>query len=185
MVAELNHTIVHCTDKAVRRASSSTCWRSAAHAYGPFLVVKLGNGVSLDYADDHGQPAPQHYAFLVSEEEFDEIPRASSTAAWPSGQTRSTVAGEINTNDGGRGLYWDDPDGHSLEIITVPYGGWLSAPGPVDDDGPFLPSLRRLACYSGQPGRLRRGVRRASTSWVCRGRPGRAARPGGVHGRGR
>ena len=31
--------------------------------------------------------------------------------------------GEINTNDGGRGLYWDDPDGHSLEIITVPYGG--------------------------------------------------------------
>ena len=67
---------------------------------------------------------PQHYAFLVSEEEFDEIfgrikERGIPYAADPFGHK----PGEINHDDGGRGLYWDAPDGHRLEIITVPYGG--------------------------------------------------------------
>jgi hypothetical protein len=66
---------------------------------------------------------PQHYAFLVGESEWDEIfgrIRDRGLTYWAdSGQSR---AGEFNTNDGGRGVYWEDPSGHFLEIITRPYG---------------------------------------------------------------
>jgi extradiol dioxygenase family protein len=108
------------------RSSSSTSWGwNRRPTFGPFVVVQLGNGVSLDYADDHGSPHPQHSAFLVSETEFDEI-HARITARglpyWAAPFDRQE--GEINTDDGGRGLYWDDPNGHNLEILTVPYGGW-------------------------------------------------------------
>jgi len=91
--------------------------------YGPFVVVEVDNDVSLDFADDHGTPHPQHYAFLVSDAEFDQIhariiERGLTYWADPSHR----LEGQINTNDGGKGLYWDDPNGHVLEIITVPYG---------------------------------------------------------------
>jgi hypothetical protein len=125
MAVELNHTIVHCTDKEVSAGSlAKLLGVPGPTRYGPFLVVQLGNGVSLDFADDHGAPHPQHYAFLVSEEEFDQIHariRQRDLTYWADPFHRAE--GEINTNDGGRGLYWSDPDGHSLEIITVPYGG--------------------------------------------------------------
>ena len=74
MAVELNHTIVRCTDKrgvgAVPRGHPGA---GAPTTYGPFVVVQVANGVSMDYADDHGQPHPQHYAFMVGEDEFDQI----------------------------------------------------------------------------------------------------------------
>jgi catechol 2,3-dioxygenase-like lactoylglutathione lyase family enzyme len=84
----------------------------------------LANNVSLDFADDHGEVVSRHYAFLVDDTEFDEIfgrikERGLDYWADP-GKNRP---GEINHNDGGRGVYWHDPNGHFLEIITVPYGG--------------------------------------------------------------
>jgi hypothetical protein len=91
--------------------------------YGPFLVVQVDNEVSLDFADDHGPVHPQHYAFLVGEPEFDQIfgrIRERGLPYWADpGRHRP---GEFNTNDGGRGVYWEDPSGHFLEIITRPYG---------------------------------------------------------------
>ena len=91
--------------------------------FGPFLVVQVDNDVSLDFADDHGPVHPQHYAFLVGEDEFDQIfgrIRERGLPFWADlGRRR---LGEINTNDGGRGVYWEDPSGHFLEIITRPYG---------------------------------------------------------------
>jgi extradiol dioxygenase family protein len=93
--------------------------------YGPFLVVETGNGVSLDYADGiQTEFTPQHYAFLVSDDDFDAIKarlEERNVPYWADPFHREP--GRINTDDGGRGLYWDDPDGHVLEIITVPYGG--------------------------------------------------------------
>ena len=92
--------------------------------YGPFLVVQVDNDVSLDFADDHGPAHPQHYAFLVGEDEFDQIfgrIRERSLTFWADPGRRRP--GEINTNDGGRGVYWEEPSGHFLEIITRPYGG--------------------------------------------------------------
>ena len=108
MRVELNHTIVHVTDKTPRPTDlAEILGLDPPTTFGPFLVLTLANGVSLDFADDHGATAPQHYAFLVSEEEFDAIRRGSSTAAWVLGRPLPPGAGEINTNDGGRGVYWE------------------------------------------------------------------------------
>ncbi|RBY78404.1 VOC family protein [Blastococcus sp. TF02-09] len=125
MSVSLNHTIVHARDRhASAQFLTDLLALEPPSTFGPFAVVQLGNGVSLDYAED-GAPHPQHYAFLVSETEFDEI-HARITARglpyWADPFHREE--GRINTDDGGRGLYWDDPDGHRLEILTVPYGGW-------------------------------------------------------------
>jgi catechol 2,3-dioxygenase-like lactoylglutathione lyase family enzyme len=93
-------------------------------AFGPFQVVELANGVSLDFATSEDEIHPQHYAFLISETEFDEIlDRITEQGirywAEPHPPHRE---GEINTRDGGRGLYFSGPDGHYLEILTRPYG---------------------------------------------------------------
>ena len=121
----LNHTIVNVRDRhASAQFLVEILGLEQPTTYGPFVVVQVQNGVSLDYADDHGTPHPQHYAFLVSEEEFDQIfgrLRERGLPFWA--DPFQHRPGEINTNDGGRGLYWSDPDGHNLEIITVPYGG--------------------------------------------------------------
>lgn len=126
MPAQLNHTIVLAHDKhATALHLVELLGLPEPVEYGPFVVVRLANGVSLDVADDHGTPHPQHYAFLVSEDEFDTIharilDRGLDWWADP-GHRRPR---EINTRDGGRGIYWSDPNGHNLEILTVPYGGW-------------------------------------------------------------
>jgi catechol 2,3-dioxygenase-like lactoylglutathione lyase family enzyme len=124
MAVELNHTIVNVRDKAASAAFyTEILGLPAATSFGPFAVVEVSNGVSLDLADDHGEVRSQHYAFLVSEEEFDEIfgrIQARDLTYWADpGENRP---GEINHNDGGRGVYWKDLDGHKLEIITRPYG---------------------------------------------------------------
>ena len=72
MAVQLNHTIVHVRDK---RESSTFLAEilglPAPTPFGPFLVVEAANGVSLDFIEEPGEP--QHYAFLVGEEEFDAI----------------------------------------------------------------------------------------------------------------
>ncbi len=124
MAVQLNHTIVHARDSRASAAFVAELLGLAAPTpYGPFQVVEAANGVSLDFMDAGGDITPQHYAFLVGEADFDEIfgritARGMSHWADP-GQSRP---GQVNTNDGGRGVYFEDPDGHLLEIITRPYG---------------------------------------------------------------
>jgi extradiol dioxygenase family protein len=124
MPVRLNHTIVAARD---RRESATfladVLGLAPPETYGPFAVVHLDNDVSLDFMDDE-DVHQRHYAFLVTEEEFDAILgriRARDLPFWADPFERQ--AGEINTHDGGRGLYWQDPSGHKLEIITRPYGG--------------------------------------------------------------
>lgn len=130
MTVTLNHTIVHATDKHASAAFlTEILGLDPPSTFGPFLVVQIGD-TSLDFADDHAPNGfqRQHYAFLVSEDEFDTIwERITSRGLTFWADPSHRLAGEINRNDGGRGLYWKDPDGHNLEIITVPYGGWGSA----------------------------------------------------------
>jgi len=125
MTVHLNHTIVHVQDKLESATFLADLFDLPAPVpYGPFLVVQLDNGVSLDFADDHGPVHPQHYAFLVTEEEFDQIfgrIRDRALPYWADPFKR--LPGEHNAHDGGRGVYWEDPSGHFLEIITRPYGG--------------------------------------------------------------
>ena len=90
---------------------------------GHFLAVALDNGVSLDFAEPPIDFPPQHYAFLVGEDDFDRI--YGLIVEWGLdhwADPRQTLPGTINTNDGGRGVYFLDPSGHYLEIITRPYG---------------------------------------------------------------
>jgi catechol 2,3-dioxygenase-like lactoylglutathione lyase family enzyme len=87
-----------------------------------FMVVQVGE-TSLDYVDDSGPVASRHFAFLVSEPEFDEIfgrIKARGLSYWADPFRRSP--GQINRWDDGRGVYLDDPNGHLLEIITRSYG---------------------------------------------------------------
>ena len=125
MAVQLNHTIVHVRDRdRSARLLAELLGLADPVPYGPFLVVELANGCSLDFAQADGAIHPQHYAFLVSEAEFDEIfarIQANGLPYWADPFHRRP--GAINTNDGGRGVYWEDADGHNLEIITVPYGG--------------------------------------------------------------
>lgn len=124
MSVELNHTIVWCHDRQKSATFlAEVLGRPAPTRFGPFVVVDLDNGVSLDFYEKEGPVASQHYAFLIGEEDFDRVfsrIRERGIAYWADpGQRR---AGEINGDDGGRGVYFEDPDGHLLEVITRPYG---------------------------------------------------------------
>ncbi|MGY1743638.1 MULTISPECIES: VOC family protein [unclassified Blastococcus] len=125
MPVRLDHTIVAARDRWRSAAFlAEVLGRPAPTAYGPFAVVALDNGVSLDFMAEE-TVTPRHYAFLVGEEEFDAILgriRERGLPFWADPFQRSP--GAVNTADGGRGVYWHDPDGHVLEILTVPYGGW-------------------------------------------------------------
>jgi catechol 2,3-dioxygenase-like lactoylglutathione lyase family enzyme len=121
---QLNHTIVPARDaQASATYLAEVLGRAAPKRFGPFFVVGVDNDVTLDFMSTDGKIRSQHYAFLVSEEEFDTIfgrIRERGTPYWADpGQHRP---GEINRRDGGRGIYWEDPDGHILEILTRPYG---------------------------------------------------------------
>ncbi|MGH9273116.1 MAG: VOC family protein [Acidimicrobiales bacterium] len=124
MPVQLNHTIVHAKDRDASAVFLSEMLGVAAPVpFGPFLVVDLDNGVSLDFMQHDGDTGGQHYAFLVSEDEFDEIfGRIQERGLDYFADPHANEPGEINHHDGGRGVYWADPSGHWLEIITRPYG---------------------------------------------------------------
>jgi catechol 2,3-dioxygenase-like lactoylglutathione lyase family enzyme len=124
MSIRLNHTIVRVRDKSESAAFlTEMLGLPPATTFGPFRVVELDNEVSLDFADDHGPVHPQHYAFLVDESDWDDIFARIQERALPYwADPFKRRPGEFNTNDGGRGVYWEDPNGHFLEIITRPYG---------------------------------------------------------------
>ena len=125
MTVELNHTIV-----AARDAEASARWFAdlfgvaAPDRFGHFWQIATANGVGLDFSSvGDGEITPQHYAFLVSEAEFDAIYGNVVRLGldhWA--DPMQTHPGEINHHDGGRGVYFPSNDGHFLEIITRPYG---------------------------------------------------------------
>jgi catechol 2,3-dioxygenase-like lactoylglutathione lyase family enzyme len=126
MSVQLNHHIVHARNpEASARFMTEILGLPEPTTFGPFIVVQAANGVSLDFigTDDERYLVPNHYAFLVTEDEFDTIfgriqERGLDYFADPGGKEK----GRINHHFGGRGVYWADPDGHWLEIITQPYG---------------------------------------------------------------
>ena len=124
MSVDLNHTIVSCRDQH-RSAAFLTeiLGLPAATRFGRFLVVATDNGVSLDFAETDAAITSQHYAFLTSEDEFTAIfERITERGIQYWADPRRSRPGEINRNDGGRGVYFADPDGHMMEVITRPYG---------------------------------------------------------------
>ena len=124
MSVQLNHTIAWCRDKAKSaKFLSAILGLPEPRRFYHFLVVDLANDVSIDYFETTEPVALQHFAFLVSEDEFDaafERIKAQDVEYWAD-PARSKPS-EINHHDGGRGVYFKDPDGHLLELITRPYG---------------------------------------------------------------
>jgi catechol 2,3-dioxygenase-like lactoylglutathione lyase family enzyme len=112
MSIEFNHTLVHAKDTwAAAREVGRILGLAEPSSYGPFAVLQFDNGTTLDFISDTG------------EDDFDAIwdrLKEQGRQWWADPHKRQP--GEINHEDGGRGLYWEGPDGHWLEIITSPYG---------------------------------------------------------------
>jgi catechol 2,3-dioxygenase-like lactoylglutathione lyase family enzyme len=121
MAVELNHTIVHAYDKKESASFlAEILGLDPPRPFGPFLCVEMANGVSLDY-HERWEVTPQHFAFLVSEPDFDAIfarvtERGLTYWADPAHQREGLL------NNHGRGFYFDDPSGHNMEVLTRPYG---------------------------------------------------------------
>lgn len=128
MAINFNHTIIWARDsRASATFLAEMLGTPSPRSWGPFEVVTTANGVNLDFMDRKGDVPSRHFAFLVSEAEFDEIfGRICERALGYWADPGRTEPGEINRHDNGRGVYFLDPDGHLLEIITRPYGsgGW-------------------------------------------------------------
>lgn len=132
MSVALNHTIVWCHDKAASSAFMARMFdRPSPQPFMHFMVVEFDHGLTLDFMEKAGDVAAQHYAFLVGEDDFDAVMarlRAEGLDYWA--DPARTLPGRINTHDGGRGVYFRDPDGHLLEALTRPYGsGPSGSPG--------------------------------------------------------
>ena len=128
MTIKLNHTIVHSKDPgAAANFFTELFGLGKPGPFGPFLDVEVGNEVTLAFLDAEGMEIQmQHYAFLVSEKEFDQIfgrIKERSLKYWADPGQREE--GKINRHYGGRGVYFQDLSGHLLEIITKPYGSEL------------------------------------------------------------
>ncbi|GHH91678.1 VOC family protein [Streptomyces capillispiralis] len=124
MSVELNHTIVLSRDREESaRFFADILGLEVGQPAGVFLPVTTANGVTLDFATVGIDIPAQHYAFLVSEDEFDAILARLVAAGVPiQADPHGRHPGRINRNDGGRGVYFHDPAGHGLEALTRPYG---------------------------------------------------------------
>ena len=128
MAIDFNHTILSTRDsKASADFLAEMLGLPAPRRWGPFHMVTTDNGANLDYMNSAGEIVPQHYAFLVGDAEFDAIfdrIRKRNLPCWADPGRQKP--GETNDHDGGRGFYFEDPNGHLLEIITRAYGsgGW-------------------------------------------------------------
>ena len=126
MTISFNHTIVASRDKRQSAEFLAELFGLPSPTpFGHFMVVALEHGASLDYADvpEGEEIRRQHYAFLVSEEDFDAIyGKIQSRGLQHWADPGANRPGEINHRDGGRGVYFRDPSGHAMEILTRPYG---------------------------------------------------------------
>ncbi|MFG2924412.1 VOC family protein [Streptomyces sp. NPDC048305] len=123
-VVQLDHHAVYARDRRLSAEFIATVLGlEVGSPFGPFLPVDLGNGVTLDYYELRDEPVQsQHYAFLVPDAQFDDMTaRLSSLGVTYYADPRHTEPGRINRLFGGRGAYFEDPDGHNMEIMTRPY----------------------------------------------------------------
>ena len=124
MTVELDHVIVPARDQ---RASAKLLGellgvRWSETGIGPFSPVYVNAGLTLDFIDDPGALPTEHYCFRVADEEFDAILARLETAGI---KYRSSVRGpedmRVGNQFGGRLVYWNEPDGHQWEMLTVSY----------------------------------------------------------------
>lgn len=124
MTVQLDHTIVpsHTRDASAKRLAELLGVPCGPAKEGPFFGVYVNDGLTLDFIQTDEQFPVYHFCFRVGEDEFDRILGRIQAAGI---KYRSTVRGpvdmRINTDYGGRMIYWNEPDGHQWEILTVSY----------------------------------------------------------------
>ena len=124
MTIELDHAIVPSRNQAAAAKLLAellgAAWGQAA--VGPFCAVYVNDGLTLDFQDTDEDFPIYHFCFRVGPQEFDAILGRIQAAGIP---YRSSVRGpvdlQISTQFGGRGIYWNEPDGHQWEMLTVSY----------------------------------------------------------------
>jgi catechol 2,3-dioxygenase-like lactoylglutathione lyase family enzyme len=120
-----NHTIVASRDRYTSAAFFTELFGlPEATLWGPFAIVPLADGAFVQFAEpDVAEIQMQHYAFLVDDATFDAVYQRLLSGGVPHwADPQLTLPNQINTNHGGRGVYFNDPAGHGLEIITRTYG---------------------------------------------------------------
>lgn len=121
--AAFNHTIIASKDRhESARFYLELIEASEAESWGPFINIMLDGGVMLQFAEPPVEIQMQHYAFLVEDELFDRAyTRLVTWGVTHWADPQMTREGETNTGHGGRGVYFKDPAGHAIELITKPY----------------------------------------------------------------
>jgi catechol 2,3-dioxygenase-like lactoylglutathione lyase family enzyme len=125
MTIRLDHTIVPAKDKiASAEFFAAIFGLTVKPGPGYFAQVQVNESLTFDFADKSGPAESHHYAFHVSEEEFEAIFSRVKARGIPYGsEPHSHTDGRINTRQDGRGFYFEDPNGHLLEVMTVPETG--------------------------------------------------------------
>jgi len=124
MTIELDHSIVSARsrDTSARQLAQLLGVPSGPAAAGPFYAVYVNGGLTLDFIETDEDFPVQHFCFRVSEEEFDGIlGRIQAAGIDYRSNVRGPVDRQINTDYGGRMVYWNVPEGHQWEILTVSY----------------------------------------------------------------
>lgn len=124
MTIELDHSIVSARnrDASARQLAQLLGVPSGPAAAGPFYAVYVNDGLTLDFIETDEDFPVQHYCFRVSEEEFDRIlGRIQAAGIDYRSNVRGPVDRQVNTEYGGRMVYWNEPEGHQWEILTVSY----------------------------------------------------------------
>jgi catechol 2,3-dioxygenase-like lactoylglutathione lyase family enzyme len=120
MTITLNHTIVPARDKVAAAKFFARIFGLKRGRAGYFAPVRVNKTLTLLF-DDDGKFESHHYAFHVSEREFDAIfKRVKKSKIVYGSAPWSLDDGKLNNWGGGRGFYFTDPNGHVLELMTVP-----------------------------------------------------------------
>ena len=124
MAIELDHFIVSARDKvaAARQLGELLGVPWAPSGLGPFAPVFLNDGLTLDFIDTDDSFPVEHFCFRVSDAEFDAIlARIEAAGIDYRSSVRGPVDRQVDTQFGGRGVYWNQPEGHQWEMLTVSY----------------------------------------------------------------
>jgi catechol 2,3-dioxygenase-like lactoylglutathione lyase family enzyme len=120
----LDHTIVPAKDKqASAKFFAEIFGLTVKPGEGHFAQVQVNESLTLDFADE-SEPQSHHYAFHISQAEFEAIfDRVKAKGLSYGSAPYNHADGQVYTRRGGRGFYFEDPNGHLLEVMTVPETG--------------------------------------------------------------
>ena len=124
MTIELDHAIVPSKNQLASASLLAellgVSW--APTTLGPFSPVFVNEGLTLDFHTSAEDFPIYHFCFRVSQQSFDEIlGRIKAAGIAYRSNVRGSMDMQVNTEFGGNMVYWNEPDGHQWEMLTVSY----------------------------------------------------------------